>query len=380
VRRLLSHAAAALFDRLDTLGRTLRDDTSAYLSDLLGSVGRSWRAFLFTPADPTPLGVIRIALGLLILWNLTVYGLDLQAFLGREGWGDPALLRAVLAERSPTWWSFWFLVPAGMERPVWALCMVVIALFTVGFWSRSSAVLTWVIVVSTARRSLMITYGLDQIVSLLTFYLAATGASGQALSLDRFLAVRRAAAAGRASWPGTRLGPVPSGPTPTISANLGLRLIQLHFCLIYGMAGLAKLQGFAWWSGRATWMVIAAGEFRRRVDLTWLAAFPTLLDLATHGTVFIECTFPFLIWVRKLRPLLLATMAVMHLMIDLTLGLTEFGLAMVIGNLAFVSGPWLRHLVTRRDVSIQAAIEQSVPQVLVRETADADGELAGRSC
>jgi hypothetical protein len=362
VRRLLNHAAASVLDRLDILGRTLRDDATAYLSDLLKTLGRSWRTFFFTPADPTPLGIIRIALGLLILWNLIAYGTDLGAFLGREGWGDPALVRAVLAERTPTAWSFWFWVPAGMERPVWVACLLVAALFTAGIWSRTSAVLTWVVVVSTARRALMTTYGLDQVVSALTFYLAVTGASGQALSLDRFLARRRALASEPAQWLPTSCRDIPPVlPTPTISANLGLRLIQLHFCLIYGMAGLAKLQGFAWWSGRATWMVIAAGEFRRRVDLTWLASFPMLLDLATHATVFVEITFPVLIWVRKLRPLLLVTMALMHLMIDLTLGLTEFGLAMIIGNVAFVSGPWLRHLVTRRDGRVPAAIEQGVP-------------------
>ena len=63
-----------------------------------------------------------------------------------------------------------------------------LALFTVGLWSRVTAVLAWAIVVSTARRAPAALYGFDQIISTWLLYLAATGASGQAVSLDRFLA------------------------------------------------------------------------------------------------------------------------------------------------------------------------------------------------
>jgi hypothetical protein len=49
-----------------------------------------------------------------------------------------------------------------------------------------------------------------------------------------------------------------------------------------------------------------------------------------------------LIWIRKLRPLVLASMVLLHAANDLMLGLTEFGLTMVAVNLSFVSGEWLR--------------------------------------
>jgi predicted DCC family thiol-disulfide oxidoreductase YuxK len=132
-----------------------------------------------------------------------------------------------------------------------------------------------------------------------------------------------------------------------VSANLALRLIQLHLVLIYGMAGLAKLQGPAWWNGMAIWGTLAAGEFRL-FDLTWLAAWPWLLNLLTHLALAFELGYPVLIWVRVLRPSLVTTAIVMHVGIGLTLGLGEFGLAMIAANLAFLPGPWLRSLVTGR--------------------------------
>jgi predicted DCC family thiol-disulfide oxidoreductase YuxK len=114
------------------------------------------------------------------------------------------------------------------------------------------------------------------------------------------------------------------------------------------MAGLAKLRGDAWWNGFAVWGVLAAGEFRR-FNLTWLAAFPMLLNAMTLGGLAFELGYPVLIWIRRLRPILLGFALLLHLGIDLALGLTEFGLTMLAGNLAFVSGAWLRSLVTGRE-------------------------------
>jgi predicted DCC family thiol-disulfide oxidoreductase YuxK len=321
---------------------------AAYLAELWGAAARGWNAFFFTPADPTPVGLIRVAVGLLLLWNLAIYGLDLHAYFGTVGWADPAIVRQIRATERPYDWSFWLLVPDALLRPAWLACLVVLLLFTVGLWSRLTAVLAWAIVVSTVRRAPVSLFGFDQVVSTLALYLAVTGASGQSVSLDRFLARYRQArgAVARRRQDGRWTFP-PGVPGPTVSANLALRLIQLHLVLMYGAAGLAKLQGPAWWNGMAIWGTLAAGEFRL-FDLTWLAAWPWLLNLLTHFALAFELGYPVLIWVRVLRPLLVTTAIVMHVGIGLTLGLGEFGLAMIAANLAFVSGPWLRSLVAGR--------------------------------
>src|SRR5688572_8934628 len=52
--------------------------------DPLTRAARAWDRFFFTPADPTPLGVIRICGGLLILYVHLAYSFDLQAFFGKD--------------------------------------------------------------------------------------------------------------------------------------------------------------------------------------------------------------------------------------------------------------------------------------------------------
>jgi hypothetical protein len=168
------------------------------------------------------------------------------------------------------------------------------------------------------------------------FYLAMSGASGQALSLDRVVArwrARRQVGIGRHPFAGLTEGD--SAPR-TVSANLGLRLIQLHLALVYGSAGLSKLMGTEWWNGTALEMILLTPEFRR-LNPSWFLAHPSLLQLATHAGLALEIAYPVLIWIRPLRPLVLGSVVLMHLGIDLMLGLTEFGLSMVAANIAFVA-------------------------------------------
>ncbi|GAC1451054.1 MAG: hypothetical protein NVSMB9_35900 [Isosphaeraceae bacterium] len=320
--------------------RRLLASVTGYHARLSRDAVRGWVRFFFTPGDPTTLGLIRLLIGCLLVWNMSVLGLDLRAFLGTSGWAEPGAVGHFLAEREPWAWSLWTWVPDAWLVTAWAGCLVVLILFAVGYRSSLTAALAWVITVSVNRRVPVILYGFDQIVSTVLFYLAASGASGQAVSLDRFLARWRAVPIGG------RGGAVSSGvPTPTVSANLALRMIQLHLCLIYGLAGLSKLSSPEWWNGSALEMILITPEFRR-FDLAWALRYTYLLNLATHAGLLVEILFPVLVWVRPLRPLVLAAVVLLHIGIDLALGLTEFAIVMVAANLSFVAGDWLRSLVT----------------------------------
>ena len=253
-----------------------------------------------------------------MLWDLAILGLDLASWLGPNGWADPS---AVLQLRAPGAWSVFDWLPVGAIWPVYLACLAVATLLTLGLASRTSAVLGWVVLVSIARRAPVMLFGFDQILVTWLLYLAVTGASGQAYALDRLWAGRRSV--------------VVRPPTATISANLGLRLVQLHLCLIYATAGLAKLQGIPWWDGSAVGMLLGNSEFRA-FDLGFLAALPGLLQFATHATVGLEVSYAILIWLPGWRPWVLAAAVAMHLGIALGMGLTEFSLAMLAGNLAFL--------------------------------------------
>jgi hypothetical protein len=351
--------------------RRLLSDLAAYFRVLGAAARRGWNTFFFTPASPTSLGCLRIAAGLLAFWSLLVFGLDLQDYFGSKGWADPELIRST---QRPLAWSFWFLVGDEWLRAVWCLCLAVLALYTLGLFGRVTAVLSWVIVVSTTRRVPIALFGFDQVLSVLTFYLAVSGASGQSVSLDRFWrrwrqaqrAARARPALPQASRVGGRVSPdEPAEPPATVSANLALRLIQLHLVVIYGLAGLSKLQGPSWWNGTALWRMMATGEFVAW-DLTPLAAWPWTINFLTHLSLALELLYPVLIWVGIVRPLLLVGVVVLHVGIAVIIpGLTEFALIMIAANLAFVRGDWLRGLVTGRSEAERRALFDGASNLLI---------------
>jgi hypothetical protein len=299
--------------------RRIRGAIVSYAVDSSRALAEWWDAFWFTPADPTLLGLLRILTGLMLLYTHAVWGLVLPEFFGRGGWLNESLVRTV--QEGQFTYSFWWLVSEDWMWSAHVVSMIVLGLFTVGLWTRVTSVLAFFVTVSYAYRVPEATFGLDQINAMLTLYLA-IGPSGRALSVDRWLAVRRG------------LAP-PGRPTPSAGANLSLRLINVHMCVIYLFAGVSKLMGEAWWNGQAMWLAFANYEYQS-LDMTWLAWHPRLLEFITHVSLVWEISFCTLIWRPRLRPLVLGGAVVLHVGIGASLGMWTFGLIMLIGCASFL--------------------------------------------
>jgi len=209
--------------------------------------------------------------------------------------------------------------------------MLVLFAFTIGLWARVTSILSLLVVISFANRVTETLFGLDKINIMLTLYLA-VGPSGAALSVDRFLAARRAKG--------------PAAAPASVGANFALRLIQVHMCIIYYFAGISKFLGPVWWSGKATWLLFGNLEYQA-IDMTWLAWHPWVVELLSHFTALWELSFCALIWVRLLRPLVLAGAVVLHVGIGATMGLWTFSLIMLVGCASFLPPEGVRRFMER---------------------------------
>src|SRR5262249_33126585 len=160
------------------------------------------------------------------------------------------VIPAQTADMGHRLWSIWYHV----TDPTWmwiihGLILFVIFLFTIGFATRVTGVLTWIGMLCYIQRGYTSLVGMDTIMIVVVTYVI-LGPSGAALSVDRLIS---------RFWTTyqalKRHQPVPElpGPTPSISANFALRLLQVHLCIIYLVSGVSKLQGGMWWSGTATW-------------------------------------------------------------------------------------------------------------------------------
>jgi hypothetical protein len=339
----------ALFRYLDRCGR---------------SIVTGWDHFFFAPKDPIMLAVIRIMVGAVLLHiHVSCVGEALH-FIGPEAWVDAQSLpeianvpnnpffqppkitpdtppdkippqyeldEAQLQQKFTTnyGWSIWFWI----KDPTWVLVtyyvgIACVACFTFGLFTRVTAVLTWAFQLNYIHRSMTIWFGMDAMIAFLTLYLM-IGPCGRVLSLDRLIA----------RWRSGKMQPV----LATWTATVPLRLIQLHMCLVYLIAGVAKLQGKQWWFGNATWLTMNAPLFNDNFNVDWIAN-PQLGEwfwhyvcfFSSYATLVFEIGFPFLIWNKKLRPWFLFGAFVLHLGIGLLMGLAEFGLVMLAGCMAFI--------------------------------------------
>lgn len=313
------------------MGRVVRA-VAAYFREVLAA----WDRFWFTPVDPTLLALLRILTGSMLVYTHLVWGLALADFYGPDGWLSPETVASI--QRGQTVFSHWWLVPADWMWPAHWLSVTILVLFTLGVATRLTSVLAFLITVGYVQRVPAALFGLDQINAMLTLYLA-IGPAGAALSVDRLWS--RARRRRHAEAAGITAPPEP--PRPSTAANLSLRLIQLHMCIIYLFAGLSKLQGTAWWNGEAMWLAFANLEYQS-YDMTWLANYPWLVNVMTHTTIAWELSFWALIWRPITRPLMLTAGVVMHVGIGAFLGMWTFGLIMLVGCASFLPTDTLARL------------------------------------
>lgn len=328
----------------------MKRSSRSFLGSLVAvcrAVGDAWNRFWFTPTDPTALAAVRICTGLVLLYVYLACTPELPNLVGPHAWLDAPAYRQFTQQAGAWTPSVW----AYVESPaaLWGLhtaFLVAIVCFTLGLGSRVASVLVWIGHLSHVHRAVGSCFGMDCVLAMLTFYLM-FGPTGAALSLDRVLRRRRQAKAGA----GRRKTAESDEPPPSWGANVIVRLIQVHLCVIYLCAGLSKLQGARWWDGTAVWLSMMMKEFAP-VDMGWLASWGTLpcLTVSALGvalTLGMEISFAFLIWNRTLRPVLLALAVLMHGGIGAFMGMGSFGAAMLSACLAFVAPATVRRVADR---------------------------------
>jgi hypothetical protein len=363
---------AASFTAISSVGKTLKEAI------------QGWNRFWFSPRDPTLLGFMRICCGLVVLYIHIAYTQDLQELFGKNAWisvdsinefrhDQPWLMMPwdwkQINQRIPAttveeaqymlkWygvnpnlnyatgypaWSIWFHV----TDPTWMMVvhysfLAIFFLFAIGFCTRVTSVLAWLAAISYIQRAPTSIFGLDTMMNILMIYLM-IGPSGAALSVDRLISrwwtVRQAR---RNHLP----IPARTPPAPRVSANLALRLLQIHFCIIYLASGLSKLQGNVWWNGTAVWGTMAVYEYcpmqigTYDALLKFLCAHRWLWETVMTGgvafTLFTEIGFPFLVWNRKMRWPMMTVALFLHTGIAMFMGLRTFSLVMLTMLCAFV--------------------------------------------
>ncbi|ATL29132.1 HTTM domain-containing protein [Streptomyces formicae] len=278
---------------------------------------------------------------------------------------------------------------------VYVLAMVSSVLLLLGWRTRAMSVLFMVGVLSLQNRSIFIGDGGDNVIHLMATYLVFTRC-GQVWSLDARRAARaRAADPELAAAPVDRAGPAlwwvlglvlsgamflgelsggwllffwglliahglwwavgqraPQGQfrklfdvVANLAHNAALLVIMVEACLIYATAGWYKIQGSRWQDGTAVYYPLNLDYFSPWPALSEvLSSNGVMLMLVTYGTVAVQVAFPFTLFNRRVKNVLLAAMIFEHAVIAIVLGLPFFSLAMITADAVFLPTTFLRRV------------------------------------
>jgi len=287
------------------------------------------RVFLFPPETDRWLGLLRIGLGLQVLFYALSLRSDWNYLFAEPGEGliGRALPEALLSTESPLiprlGWLVMLTARTGFSEStalsiVWWVLLFAGCCLLIGFLSRASAILAWFVHLCAAESGGFVSYGVDNFMTIGLFYLMLSPLPDR-YSLDQ------------------RWRKLP--PKNPHSLGFFRRVLQVHLCFIYFFGGVAKCLGSGWWDGSNLWRALIRPPFNL-IAPEMLIRLKYLFSVAGIVISLLEISYPVFIWNRKTRGIWLVAICAMHVGIGLTMGMDLFAFIMVVLNIA-AFGPGL---------------------------------------
>jgi Vitamin K-dependent gamma-carboxylase len=286
-------------------------------------LGQRLSRSLFPAESDKWVTALRIGLGLQVLfyalslrndWNYLFAGAD-NGLMGRS------LSEGLLSTESPIVPRLGWLLTAGQRLGLSEWALLSIAWWSLlstsfgllgGVFSRASAILAWALHLCAAKSGGLVSYGVDNFMTIGLFYLMLSPLP------DRFCFDQR--------WK-------KSEPKDPHVLGFWRRVLQLHLCLIYFFGGLTKCLGNGWWDGTNIWRSLIRPPFNI-VDPAILVRWKIFFPMVGVTVCLLETGYPFLMWRRRTRLIWLGGICAMHTAIGLLMGMYLFALVMIILNVA----------------------------------------------
>jgi len=276
---------------------------------------RGWNRFFFEPISPLPMAVYRILLGLLVLANQLLLLPDVMTWFSDRGALSFATARRVSGGSGLNVFNF---LPHG-DAMVWIVfvlsCFAAISL-AAGFFTRTSAFLTFLFFVTLDHRNPMILNSGDTFLRLGTFFVMFSHA-GRALSVDEWRRRKRGEKSATAYPP------------------WAMRVLQVQLSFVYFYAFIWKISGTMWMSGTAVYYTSRLFEFWR-FPVPYVFEHFWTIKLWTWGTLLIEFALGTLVWIKELRYAVLLAGILLHIGIDYSMNIPLFGFIMASAYVTFV--------------------------------------------
>jgi hypothetical protein len=279
----------------------------------LKTLTKSFDDFFFKPVPLHTIALLRIAFGILMLFNW------LTIFPYREiFYGENAVVSFKTAEMVSNYAriDLFGLLPH-TDLGVYILCLLnlLAALGMIfGLFTRSSLILAFLTVATFHGRNMFILNSADTLFKNILFLLIFSGA-GKMFSLDKRFFGKSTESDLHAPW--------------------ALRLIQIQFCMVYLSTILFKFKGEAWVDGSAIYIATRLDDMVR-LPMPWLLDNLFVIKLMTWSTLVVELSLATLVWIKEFRYWVLAAGVMLHLGIEMLMNIPLFEYIMIFTMLSMI--------------------------------------------
>jgi Vitamin K-dependent gamma-carboxylase len=288
----------------------------------------AWNRFFFSKQSPLPIALFRIVYGALVIVNLLFLRPDWLEWFGTRAWVSLSTMQAMEPGIRLNLFTLLPQSDASILAFFW-LFLISAFLLTTGFLTRLNTIIVFLCLASIHERNLFITHGGDTFLRVAGFFLIFAPA-GAALSIDRLLRV----------WRGREDAAIP------LSSPWAQRMIQIQLSLLYIAAFCWKVQGAPWQQGTALFYVYHLDALKGFPVPAWFLR-PTVLKLGTWFAVALELSLGVLIWIKKIRYVVLLFGLLFHLWLEYSLNTPLFQWDVLSAYILFIDPSDLTYFANR---------------------------------
>ncbi len=283
----------------------------------------AWIERFFGPAPQQGMVACRIAFGALLFSSYLWKGPWIEVLYGPAGMGGSELAARLPAAAfgRPIDAPFRWLAATDSLMIVyaaWALLLAASLCFLLGYRTRLSGVLMLLLHASFVARNQYAYFGWAWMAKAFVLY-AVLAPSGRWVSIDAWRSGRVAESWSGVGWP--------------------VRLLKLHVCTMYAVAGLARLEDSAWRHGEMVFVAVSDRGFAR-FDIDW-HPFAAWLEPFSYAAFVAEPLAPLLLWVPGLGAVWAVLLLLLHLGLELLTHGSWWQWLMMSALLVFLPPRWL---------------------------------------
>ena len=283
----------------------------------LRELWRRWDAFFFKPISTFNVCVLRMIWGCIALANVMMMLPDRHVWFGMNG------VLGSMTQATPGRLNIMpYLTGTPWSVDLWFTVLMTVTLFaTLGFFTRTSLIIIWVMMTSMTHTNILILHSGDTLLRFIGFFLIFAPA-GSCLSVD--------------AW---RRGH--SQIYAPMKSPWAQRILQLQLCIVYITTSWWKLKGMPWNDGSAVGHVLNMLEFRR-FPLPDVLRGAEMSHALTGFAATVEILFPLLVWFKDTRKAALIAGLLLHLGMEWSLNIQLFQPTILSLYLLFMTPETLR--------------------------------------